>query len=45
MKPSAARATTVVLALVILASGLAACGSKSDDTKGEAEKLTLDLDF
>ena len=45
MKPFTARATTVVLALVILAAGLAACGSKSDDTKGEAEKLTLDLDF
>jgi putative hydroxymethylpyrimidine transport system substrate-binding protein len=45
MKPFAARATAVVLALVILAVGLAACGSKSDDTKGEAEKLTLDLDF
>jgi len=45
MKPYTARATTVVLALVILAAGLAACGSKSDDTKGEAEKLTLDLDF
>jgi putative hydroxymethylpyrimidine transport system substrate-binding protein len=45
MKPFAARATAVVLALMILATGLAACGSKSDDTKGEAEKLTLDLDF
>jgi putative hydroxymethylpyrimidine transport system substrate-binding protein len=45
MKPLLARATTVVLALVILAACLAACGSKSDDTKGEAEKLTLDLDF
>ena len=45
MKPLAARATAVALALVILAVGLAACGSKSDDTKGEAEKLTLDLDF
>jgi putative hydroxymethylpyrimidine transport system substrate-binding protein len=45
MKPNAARATIVVLALLALAFGLAACGSKSDDTKGEAEKLTLDLDF
>jgi putative hydroxymethylpyrimidine transport system substrate-binding protein len=45
MKPLAARATTVVLALLILAVGLAACGSKSENTKGEPEKLTLDLDF
>jgi putative hydroxymethylpyrimidine transport system substrate-binding protein len=45
MKPLAARATIVVLALLTLALGLAACGSKSDDTKGEPEKLTLDLDF
>jgi putative hydroxymethylpyrimidine transport system substrate-binding protein len=45
MKPLLARATTVALALLILAAGLAACGSKSENTKGEAEKLTLDLDF
>jgi putative hydroxymethylpyrimidine transport system substrate-binding protein len=45
MKPLLARATAVALALVILAAGVAACGSKSDDTKGEPEKLTLDLDF
>ena len=45
MKPLLARVTAVALALVILAAGLAACGSKSDDTKGEAEKLSLDLDF
>ncbi|MBS1894486.1 MAG: ABC transporter substrate-binding protein [Actinobacteria bacterium] len=45
MKPLLARATAVALALTILAVGLAACGSKSNDTKGEAEKLTLDLDF
>jgi putative hydroxymethylpyrimidine transport system substrate-binding protein len=45
MKPFAARATAVALALLILAAGLAACGSKSENTKGEAEKLTLDLDF
>ena len=43
MKPNAARATIVVLALLTIALGLAACGSKSDNTKGEPEKLTLDL--
>jgi putative hydroxymethylpyrimidine transport system substrate-binding protein len=45
MKPLAARATALALALLICAVGLAACGSKSEDTKGEPEKLTLDLDF
>jgi putative hydroxymethylpyrimidine transport system substrate-binding protein len=45
MKPLAARATVVALALLILAAGLAACGAKSDNSKGEPEKLTLDLDF
>lgn len=45
MKPLLARATAVALALVVLAAGLAACGSKSENTEGEAEKLTLDLDF
>jgi putative hydroxymethylpyrimidine transport system substrate-binding protein len=46
MKPKVTpRATVVVLALLICAVGLAACGSKSEDTKGEPEKLTLDLDF
>jgi putative hydroxymethylpyrimidine transport system substrate-binding protein len=40
-----ARSIAVALSLLILAVGLAACGSKSDDTKGEPEKLTLDLDF
>jgi putative hydroxymethylpyrimidine transport system substrate-binding protein len=45
MKPYAARATILAIALLALALGLAACGSKSDDTKGEPEKLTLDLDF
>lgn len=45
MKPLLARATAVALALVVIAAGLAACGSKSENTKGEAEKLTLDLDF
>jgi putative hydroxymethylpyrimidine transport system substrate-binding protein len=45
MKPFAARLTAVALALLILAAGLAACGSKSENTKGEPEKLSLDLDF
>jgi putative hydroxymethylpyrimidine transport system substrate-binding protein len=45
MKRFPARATIVVLALLVIGLGLAACGSKSDDTKGEPEKLTLDLDF
>ncbi|HVV90993.1 MAG TPA: ABC transporter substrate-binding protein [Solirubrobacterales bacterium] len=45
MKPLLARVTVVALALLILAAGLAACGSKSESTTGEPEKLTLDLDF
>jgi putative hydroxymethylpyrimidine transport system substrate-binding protein len=45
MKAFPARATMIVLALVILAAGLAACGSKSENTKGEPEQLSLDLDF
>jgi putative hydroxymethylpyrimidine transport system substrate-binding protein len=45
MKPLPARATAVALCLLILAAGLAACGAKSEDTKGEPEKLSLDLDF
>ncbi|HEX4306338.1 MAG TPA: ABC transporter substrate-binding protein [Solirubrobacterales bacterium] len=45
MKRLLPRVTAVALALVILAAGLAACGSKSENTTGEAEKLTLDLDF
>jgi putative hydroxymethylpyrimidine transport system substrate-binding protein len=45
MKPPAARALAVVLSLLILALGLAACGSKSESTTGQAEKLSLDLDF
>ena len=45
MKRLPARAIAVALSLLILAACLAACGSKSDDSKGEPEKLTLDLDF
>jgi putative hydroxymethylpyrimidine transport system substrate-binding protein len=45
MKPTAARAIVVALALLTAALGLAACGAKSEGGKGEPEKLTLDLDF
>ena len=45
MKSHAARVSILVIALLTIALGLAACGSKSDDAKGEPEKLTLDLDF
>lgn len=45
MKRLPARAIAVALSLLILTAGLAACGSKSENTKGEPEKLTLDLDF
>src|ERR1700753_3908270 len=45
MKLHTARATILAVALLVIAAGLAACGAKSDDTKGEPEKLTLDLDF
>jgi putative hydroxymethylpyrimidine transport system substrate-binding protein len=39
------RVLAVALSLLILAVGLAACGSKSEGGKTEPEKLTLDLDF
>ncbi|OJU84386.1 MAG: hypothetical protein BGO11_21275 [Solirubrobacterales bacterium 70-9] len=45
MKPHAARATILVIALLAIGLGLAACGAKSETGKGEPEKLTLDLDF
>jgi putative hydroxymethylpyrimidine transport system substrate-binding protein len=45
MKQLPARTIAVALSLLILAAGLAACGSKSDNTTGEPEKLSLDLDF
>ncbi|HEX4732567.1 MAG TPA: ABC transporter substrate-binding protein, partial [Solirubrobacterales bacterium] len=39
------RVLAVALSLLILAVGLAACGTKSEGGKTEPEKLTLDLDF
>ncbi len=46
MKPPRIPALAVVVALLALALGLAACGEKSEDVAaGEAEPLSLTLDF
>jgi putative hydroxymethylpyrimidine transport system substrate-binding protein len=45
MKPHRLRALATVLALLALVLGLAACGEKSEDTSGEAQSLSLTLDF
>ena len=45
MKPSPPGRPRSPSPSLILAAGLAACGSKSENTKGEPEKLSLDLDF
>lgn len=46
MKPPRIPALAVLVALLALALGLAACGEKSEDvTGGEAEPLSLTLDF
>ncbi|HET7446168.1 MAG TPA: ABC transporter substrate-binding protein [Solirubrobacterales bacterium] len=46
MKPPRTPAIAVVVALVALALGLAACGEKSEDTTGgETQPLSLTLDF
>jgi putative hydroxymethylpyrimidine transport system substrate-binding protein len=45
MKPPRITALAAVAALFLLALGLAACGSKSEDVKGEAEPFSLTLDF
>jgi putative hydroxymethylpyrimidine transport system substrate-binding protein len=39
------RTTVVALAVALLALALAACGEKSEDVSGEAEALSLTLDF
>jgi putative hydroxymethylpyrimidine transport system substrate-binding protein len=44
MKPPRTPAL-VVVALLALAFGLAACGEKSEDTTGESQPLSLTLDF
>src|ERR1700712_1042429 len=45
MKTSRTRAIAVAFALLALAAGLAACGSKSESGGGEREALSLALDF
>jgi putative hydroxymethylpyrimidine transport system substrate-binding protein len=45
MKRAPIPAVALAVALLTLALGLAACGEKSEDVKGEAQHLTLTLDF
>jgi putative hydroxymethylpyrimidine transport system substrate-binding protein len=40
-----AQIPAIALALLALSLGLSACGEKSEDVKGEAQQLTLTLDF
>jgi len=45
MKLSRSSALTLAIALLALSLGLTACGEKSEDVTGEAESLSLTLDF
>ncbi len=45
MKRASLPVLALAVALLALALGLAACGEKSEDTAGEAEPLSLTLDF
>ena len=45
MKTSRSSAVTLAIALLALSLALAACGEKSEDVTGEAEPLSLTLDF
>ncbi|HKT83340.1 MAG TPA: ABC transporter substrate-binding protein [Solirubrobacterales bacterium] len=45
MKRAPISVLALAAALLALALGLAACGEKSEDVKGEAQQLTLTLDF
>ncbi len=45
MKRASIPAIALAVALLALALGLAACGEKSEDATGEAESLSLTLDF
>jgi putative hydroxymethylpyrimidine transport system substrate-binding protein len=45
MKPPRTSAIAAVLALLVFALGLAACGEKSEDSSAESQPLSLTLDF
>jgi putative hydroxymethylpyrimidine transport system substrate-binding protein len=45
MRPSRTAAVAAIVAAIALASGLAACGEKSEDVSGETEAFSLTLDF
>ncbi len=45
MKRARIPAIALAFALLTLSLGLSACGEKSEDVKGEAQQLTLTLDF
>jgi len=45
MKPSRIQAVALAVAVLTIALGLAACGEKSEEATGEAEALSLTLDF
>jgi putative hydroxymethylpyrimidine transport system substrate-binding protein len=45
MKRASTSAIALAIGLLALSLGLSACGEKSEDVKGEAQQLTLTLDF
>jgi putative hydroxymethylpyrimidine transport system substrate-binding protein len=45
MKRASISAIAIAIGLLALSLGLSACGEKSEDVKGEAQHLTLTLDF
>ncbi len=45
MKRTRTSAVAIAIAMLALAIGFAACGEKSEDVSGEAESLSLTLDF